>query len=229
MAYTNRLIRCTFEGTLNNSEEVFYFGLWLRPVSEPGGIDEWNLGLIGLADQINTDLVALFTSTLKAFFSPAMKITTIRLTHVDEQGKTLHQVEKAVNNGAGILGTGTVSMPFSSTVVVSMFGYADGIFTPNRARKRGRFYLPPVATNTMSSSTGRLSSSAAQALANFGKQLTVLLDGNTMGELGPAVDVVIPSSIDATTLPVLRVQVGDVPDVQRRRRNQMVEFYYNGV
>ena len=79
---------------------------------------------------------------------------------------------------------------------------------------RGRIYLPPLAVSVVD--TGRLSSSAATAIAGAAAQLVASLDGDGLA-------LILFGRTTHTQTPVTGGDVGNVIDTQRRRRNKLVE------
>ena len=79
---------------------------------------------------------------------------------------------------------------------------------------RGRMYLPPLAVSVLD--TGRLSSAAVSAIVDSVGQLTDSLDGGGLA-------LVLLNRTTMATTPVTSVDVGNVIDTQRRRRNKLIE------
>lgn len=86
-------------------------------------------------------------------------------------------------------------------------------------RTRGRMYLPPFSTVTLTnqarwlpSVTGAIATAAATMLGSF-----------TSG--AETFDAVVASATGSLLTPVIATAVGDVPDAQRRRRDALIESY----
>lgn len=115
-------------------------------------------------------------------------------------------------------GSGTTAHPFQTSIVLSLRTAAIG------ASGRGRLYWPATGL-AMNSGTLRPAGSAVLAiLSGFKTYLT---------SIGTAIDTVtteVPflsvwSRTNATTAPVINIQMGDILDTQRRRRDAAVETY----
>ena len=121
---------------------------------------------------------------------------------------TNKQISKMLT-AAAIVGTNaTASLPPQTTMAISLR-------TDLATRKgRGRFYLPPFATDALSG--GRILADARDtALAGA----VAMLDHMQAALLTP----LVWHKDDGTGTNVVRVDAGDVFDTQRRRRNKLVE------
>lgn len=118
------------------------------------------------------------------------------------------------------VGGGTSSvLPLQDSVVASHRTSQVG------RRGRGRMFLPPASSLIMSSTAGargRITSGSVAAVA--AAQVTLLEDTqlNGSGPSGWACPVVTGMPFEQYAL-ITQVQVGDVMDTQRRRRNALIE------
>lgn len=119
----------------------------------------------------------------------------------------------------GVAGTGgTNQHPFQTAIVSSLRTGGFG------ASSRGRLYWPATALSLTGSTLRPSSSSVSSILGAVKTYLT---------SIGAAIDVSTTNSpvlsvwsrTNASTQPVTSIQMGDVLDVQRRRRDQTVENY----
>lgn len=132
-----------------------------------------------------------------------VEITTAELDPVD--GSQLSKVSDPRSE----VGTSVdVCLPFQCTPVVSL-----RTALANR-HGRGRFYAPSPAVGAQAG--GRLTTAAQTNLAD---SALALLQGLTGGTLQP---VILNRTTFATT-PITSLDVGDVIDTQRRRRNKLIE------
>lgn len=79
---------------------------------------------------------------------------------------------------------------------------------------RGRIYLPPLAVSVLD--TGRLSAAAVSTIVDAAGQLTDSLDGAGLA-------LILFGRTTFTQTPVTSLDVGNVIDTQRRRRNKLIE------
>lgn len=118
----------------------------------------------------------------------------------------------AVSSGLPVAGAGTIVMPPQITRVYTL---VTGV--PGRSF-RGRMYWPRLVTgvsNTFRDNNASTATATAWA--------TIL---SAMTDLGPGTDAVVPAVVSKTrdlVTPVTAVQVGDVLDTQRRRRDNLRE------
>lgn len=145
------------------------------------------------------------TDGVKSLFTADVVITGLDAAELDPvTGKQLSRSE----TGTTLTGTAAGEMlPHEVALVVSM---RTALATRSG---RGRFYLPPLAVSKVD---GGLVLAAAALQAVNGAALLV----NTLQ--GAAYNPVILHP-DQSTTPVNKVDVGNVFDVQRRRRNKLLE------
>lgn len=191
------VFRLTAKGTLPG--ETFNFGLHVT-------------GAAGSAAAAASDGAAAFadwwndvTDGLGALVTADVSVVALHAAELDSV--TLKQID-AAEESLALVGTSSGEMlPHECAVAVTTKGAAE-----NR-RDRGRFYLPPLSTSTVDG--GRVGSAT----------LAKLLNGAAIwfNELQAASYVPVILHPDGTTTAVSRLSVGDVFDVQRRRRNKLLE------
>lgn len=116
-------------------------------------------------------------------------------------------------------GTGTASKPYQTSVVTSLRSDYPG------GRNRGRLYFPALNVaigNTDLRMTAATCNQLAQAMWDYLQALSAALQTSTGFTTQPA----IASSTGKTLQQVRYVEVGDILDVQRRRRDKAVETRY---
>lgn len=187
------LYRHRLEGTFPG--EVWSFGVYTdSTLSLTAMHSQWNTGITNFW----AEATALFCTDVEATRS-----TTVELDPVT--GSQLTGAE-TVRTDAG---TSTATcLPFQCAPVVSL-----RTATLSRAG-RGRFYLPSLAVDQVDA--GRMAGAAQTTLADAAE---LLLTGLTSA----GGTVVIYHRANGTTTPVTSLDVGDVIDTQRRRRNKLVE------
>lgn len=124
-------------------------------------------------------------------------------------GHVVEQVNTAFPAGAN--GEQSASLPNDSAMCCTLL---TGTFSRSG---RGRTFLGGLGQNCIGNDgrfTAPKATSAAQALSYFLAQAKTTANGVTIG---------VYSRKNQSLYPVKRVQVGDVPDVQRRRSNGLVE------
>ena len=168
----------------------------------------------------------LIGGALRDFMGGAVTLTGFKLSAVTSVA--FHEVALAVVTfGTPVLGTNTPHQAPEIAAACSLnSGSAD-------RKKRGRVFWPAsgeAVTNGMRFdpvSTAQLATDMAQFISDCGKSIDGSLDAGSGGEppVGSGALGVIVSKTSKDAVPITQVAVGDVPDVQRRRRNKEKEAY----
>lgn len=187
------LYRHRLEGTFPG--EVWSFGLYT----------DSSLSLAAMQSQWMTGITN-FWSTATALF--CTDVETTRATTVELDPATGKQLTGAEDTRADAGTSAATCLPFQCAPVVSL-----RTATLSRAG-RGRFYAPSLAVDQVSA--GRMLTTARDTLADAALDLV-------QGLTSAGGNVVIYHRATGTTSLVTSLDVGDVIDTQRRRRNKLVE------
>jgi hypothetical protein len=212
-------LRLSIQGSLPGGEvwsvnPAFHFNAALSPTWDQASGDAIVAALIAgiSSSEIPTALRTLMSST--GF------LTGYRLEGRDEDESLLGVSEGLY--GAPVPGLGTYSKTNQAAMVISLRTSTPG------ARGRGRLYWPAVGASA-SSTTGRLSNPTTSDIANGASALLELISSIIDANAGvfPWTDVIlgVRSLSDHQTRTVTRLQVGDIIDTQRRRRDTLPENY----
>nr|CRY96634.1 hypothetical protein [uncultured prokaryote] len=166
----------------------------------------------GIADVlVDTSFTAL-TVPLWACLSGSGVLQTITAQYMGPDGKVAAQ---AVTNVSKV-GTSGLSKPYPTSVVCSL-----GTGLPG-ASKRGRFYWPGLGCTI--GNNGRLQGDThpESLVTGFRALLSYI---STASDVEPPMVPVVYSPTLGTYEPVVTLRVGDVPDLQSRRRDTMQENY----
>jgi hypothetical protein len=158
---------------------------------------------------ISTNLAALMSTT---FSRTGARVevrddVTDALLGISVQGSSTPQA-----------GTGTIKLPLQAAVVISIRTDTPG------GRGRGRLYWPALGATL--ATTGRLSApTTAQILSEFRAYLNGIDTDLTTAFPLISFDLAVRSKAAKATPHAVRLQVGDVIDTQRRRRDALAESY----
>ena len=200
----------------------------------PGG-ELWNVGLRTITAVVPLDLLQQYAQNANLAFqstvwAPTSGARPYNSPGVTYEGCTAYQVPTTgpatlVTNApaaSSVPGTATAQTAPNQTAIVA------SLRTARAGRSsRGRIYLPMDAP-VMAADNGRLNPGVrvdvCTAVANLLDNIGVFTPPG--GASGPF-PIAIQSQVRAgTPIQVTSVQVGDVLDTQRRRRDKLVESYY---
>lgn len=200
--------RVVLSGTLASGAEIWSVGINFHapastPISTPGDLTTW-------ASNIDTVMDTSLAGALGTGLSTTGRLTAVTTYFYAATDAPASAVGSFATSTSGI---GTARNPLQTSVVCSLR-------TPFAGRSyRGRFYWPLLGQTI--ETTGRLSGASTSALATAAaNMLTGMINAapaSSVLEVG-----VVSRALDAVTT-VTAVDVGDVPDTQRRRSQGLVD------
>lgn len=202
------LLKVSIKGTLPNGEVWSVNPIFSTPTEPTLTFDQ----LDTIASAINAITVP---ATVLATLSGACAITGVRLEQRERDGSLVGQMEKP--RSSPLVGTGTVILPLQTSIVVSLASIYPG------GQGRGRLYWPLTA-GALGTLNHRYSGTQLSTfLTNF-KAYLGLIEAAIVATT-TAADLVVWSRTGTAYHTVVKMRAGDVPDVQRRRRDSLVESY----
>lgn len=177
--------------------------------------DIWQYGMVfqsdedieGLASRLASQKTSMLTATLRGHMATTTVYDDVYVSELATGTGAVLNTAQAPIGVAGTVASG--SLPPQCSIAVGIL--------PVTGTARGRFYLPPFTPATLSP-TGRFSSAIqtqwADALQGF---FSALGGATSPARLG--IWRVGPQSFFAAR----GIQIGDVFDTQRRRRNKLIE------
>lgn len=204
--------RFVVSGTIFGGEEVWSCGFSFggEVVSTQTGLQEWvDTAYTSLAADWATDL-----DPIRGLMGEDVAITNLAAYYYPAPGPAVALAENALTSP--LEGDTPTRMPSYTAQVVSL------LTSVNTASGRGRFYWPALgaqlaAGGRFGGATG--GSTILTAWTVFFIDLLAAAGAGADLELG-----VYSPTLDTFT-PVNRLRVGNVPDVQRRRKDDLVETY----
>lgn len=178
----------------------------------PGGVDQTNLDTAAKA-------IANISpgGVLKVYLSDLMVGTAARVEVRDDVTDELIGLSVQGPTSAWA-GSGTAKMPLQAAAVFSLRTNTPG------ASGRGRLYWPVPGVTLLS--TGRMGG-ASHTTAITEMKTYLMAIRSALASAFPAIgfDLAVRSKTTKTTPHVTRIQLGDVVDTQRRRRDKLIESY----
>lgn len=176
----------------------------------PASTDELTLGATNIGSIIETWPT---TNALRVAMSTSLSVTHVRIEARNEDETLLNVAEVALT--PALQGNSSLSKPLPTCAVLSLRTATPG------PRGRGRMYWPAL-THTLDTA-GRFASVTTIALIT---DLRLFLNAVTTSfDPGFDLNVVLRSGTDHQSRIVTSLRCGDVPDTQRRRRDNLVEIY----
>lgn len=205
------LLRISIVGAMPNGEE------WsVNPVFAIGG----DFGEPVTAAEANTIATAIAARAVPAGLL-ALNPGVVTVTGVRVEARTVGGVLEALgeaNRGTPAAGTSSGSHGFSAAMVMSLRTALPG------ASGRGRLYWPACGV-TMNNLTLRINAADITAALTGIKTYLSGIDTDIEATLAGAASLVVWSRKSAVLTAVNSIQIGDVLDTQRRRRDVIVEGY----
>lgn len=215
MAYSRVIV----QGTLGGGE-VWSVGVaYSYFASTFGGFNQAQCESI-ITRLITNIPTATWPTPLRSLISGGAQIIGWRVETRQEDEKISAVAENAYSTP--IAGTGGSTKTPQDCIVISLRTTTPG------ARGRGRVYWPAIGASLDASF--KLSAPAAPAIADAAKTLFKLIGDQLNAELAAnSIVATVELAVRSQTLhecnPVVRLQVGNVLDTQRRRRDALVEAY----
>jgi hypothetical protein len=211
MAVAN-VIRVSLLGTLPGGE------VWsVNPV--------WQIGGVSTAEDVSQSQAQTMADAIAALTIPTgvlnlmsngCRHTGARVEARRWNGLLAAQAEKI--RAAPVVATGTGAMPFQASLVTSLRTAGLG------GSGRGRIYWPATGANLTSTTLRPDTAFITSSLAGVKTYLTSITAALNVTLTNDAVLSVWSRQLQQTN-PVNQLQMGDVIDVQRRRRDNILESY----
>lgn len=188
----------------------FGVGGGTEAVEEYGDLLEWATDIASL----NTNKI--FPAAPLEILSTAARITQVRTEFYDPTGKLTQVAEIGATSAA--VGSFTPNKPFQSAMVVSLrTGRAGRSY-------RGRLYLPALNV-TLTPATLRIDPAIRNGVSS--QMAAWLRDIANVAPGVPRIDPVVVSQTIGVVTGITNVEVGDILDTQRRRRDSLEEAYFS--
>ena len=124
-----------------------------------------------------------------------------------------------VARSSPVLGTSAVNHPMQTSIVLSLRS------TDSTARGKGRLYWPGIGIAMVTATLRFNATVVGDYLTNMNAYLASIRTAvRSVGGMTTA-SLAVWSRTTPKTEPVVSLRAGDVPDVQRRRRDKLVETY----
>lgn len=206
------VVRVSLTGTLPSGE------IWsVNPV--------WQIGGVSTAEDVSNEMALTMATAIIGLTIPAnlliimssqTKHTGARVEVRRWDGTLAAQAE--TSRATPVAGSGATGHPYQTSVVSSLRTLTPG------ASGRGRLYWPGTAVSIDNSTLRIAPATVTSFLAAVKAYLASITAALNVTLVNDAV-LSVWSRTNASTAPVTSLTVGDVADVQRRRRDSLVESY----
>jgi hypothetical protein len=228
MPFPEDMAYVRYDFTWSTTPEIQTFGMWGIVTNEgSGAFGDWQV----LVDSLAELAVDSWWSVMPAdIYSFGVKAARCVVYHYRQDHKeVLNRGEVSFLPDRPWKGSATGSLPPENTVVASLYGYDPAGYAPQRARKRGRIYLPTPAPSAVDG-TGTMTPTTTAAYATGVQSwLNALTSSIEPGGSGIISDhhwrPYVTSTAGQMATKVQAIKVGNVIDTQRRRRRQLTELY----
>lgn len=204
MPYTASFLRHTLKFTLPGSEVASTSVSW---ANQSGATSITSAAADALAARAGT-----LWGDLEDLYHPAVSYVGSTVQLIAPDGHVVQGYDRAVTPSPGT-GTSTVPLPNEVAIVCSLRTALAG------RSFRGRMYLPNPKASIITTA-GRFSTGACTAVVD-----AIAAYMQPISVSSQSLEVVVASATAAASTLVNEVAVGDVPDVQRRRRDGLTEVY----
>lgn len=156
-------------------------------------------------------------TNLRSALSSSSGLTKVRVEARDNAYNLLGVGE--ATPASAISGTGTASKPLQASVVLSLRTDYPG------ASKRGRLYWPALGVGLQSDTLRIPAATCAGIASHAAVYLDAIADAIQSVFTGVDVWLSVYSTVLGSSEPITSIWVGDILDVQRRRRDSAAESY----
>lgn len=193
-------------------EDIAEFSLWFAGV---GGAE---YGDEQLASAAQGGYNAWVNNMSAGHWCNNVLLDSVTATNYLTTGHILHQ-QNYVGDGSWVGEHPGPAMPWETALAVSLYTYPRGTFVTHGRRKRGRYYMPPMAAGVLDgSNSGYYSDSALAALL---AECKAFLEDAGQDKLGATIGTLsVFSRVDSELRPVSQVTLDAKFDSQRRRENR---------
>lgn len=230
MVYPQNMVLVRWDFRWKGTEEIQSTSCWGQVFQEGAAVfPDWQPTVNAAAAKA---VSAWHDSWAASNFSLGVEGVRAVAYHYDQaHNEVLDRGEAAFDGDNAWSSTAQSSLPPQNALVLSLYAYDPAGYTQQRARKRGRMYLPTISPAQIDG-TGQVSVGQATTFANAGKAFMDAMQGqlDIDGE-APASQCrwrpMISSVAGQFANRVTFVRVGTVVDTHRSRRNQLTETYVN--
>lgn len=196
--------------------------VWYLSDTNPVSDDDWNGVLQQLANGSNGEWRA---NVATEHWENSVTLANVTARHESTAGLTLHEQVYIPSGGDIWAGTGTGgSLPWQTSLCLSLYAYPRGSFVADQRSKRGRIYLPPMGVSVLNdASDGLLADDfVGDRMGEIGQSWTNVM-GFTYTDL-PAYHPVlgVNSRRQVAFYPVVQLSVDTKLDTQRRRTRSLI-------
>lgn len=194
------------------AEDIANVDLWMAPL---GGAEYGDSQLAAAAEG---GYKAWATNQNEANWGNNVRLDSVVASSFNSAGHTLHE-QNYVSNTPWRGGSAQKSLPWETSMVVSLYTYQRGLFEPTSRRKRGRVYLPPQTSGQLQNSNSGYYDDTA--LPAFMTDVHAWLKDAEKDDVGVRIAALsVFSRADMVLRPVTNLYMTAKFGSQRRRQNK---------
>ncbi len=151
MTYPAEVMRVAITWAPDTTEwpgEVAVNTFWLQHHHFTGYSFDWGDATQYAAEQID-DKLGSHWADVSPYFAPGYRPAHIKTAQIDPLGHAVVEGQTDVTGTLYGTGTGSKVMPPEVSICLNLYGYDEGAFTTQKARKRGRIYWPYISPDCL--------------------------------------------------------------------------------
>lgn len=120
--------------------------IWVLPTVAPISDDDWNTALLEMA---TAAYGGWKTNVGNGQWENSVQLSNVTARRTSTTDATLDKQVYLPTDDTWVGSETSGTLPWQTSLCISPYSYLRGSYIPNRRRRTGRFYLPPMSTNVL--------------------------------------------------------------------------------